>query len=637
MTIKDIAGLAGVSISTVSKIINGKDEHINPATRSRVLEIVKTYNFTPYGMSKKLPGAKTFLIGILVRSLKNTSPILEGVLKAAQAHSYTLLLLESQDDPSLESKHMVSLCQKHVDGLLWEPISEESTLLRKEPESLSIPFLCINSKASLPACTIDYEKLGYLMTHELIERGHTVIAYLQDETSSRSAAFLSGLQKCLYENRIPFSDYLLFKADDSSYMPRILQYGVTAAISFHQATAFTLYKELERYNYNIPQDFSLICLKDMPDFPGVSHKISGIPVPFEAFGNYLGERLIQCCEKTADASVSRFFLSDAHLDHDQSLASPVHLKQKHFLSVGSIHTDLTFNVSTLPQLGSTLPIHKATTTVGGKGANQAMGIAKLGHSVNLIGSLGDDIDASFILNTLEEENVSTKGIQCSKKSPTGKAYIYTKNDGESAVTVLSGANNSLSESDITNNIQLFVNASYCLLSSEIPIATVIAASQCAKDHGAITVLKPSALETLPEDLYQTIDILIPNKEEAAILCPEYETVEKQADYFLSRGISTVIITLGHEGCLLRTCEKMVHYPAQSFKAVDTTGGADAFISALAVYLYEGYTLENAIQIALVAAGFCISRQGVSSALIDKNSLEIYLARMYPQLLTKNMV
>lgn len=71
MTIKEIANLAGVSISTVSKIVNNKAENINIDTRNRVLQIVKEYNYTPYGTVKNVSTAKTFLIGVL---LKHTSP-----------------------------------------------------------------------------------------------------------------------------------------------------------------------------------------------------------------------------------------------------------------------------------------------------------------------------------------------------------------------------------------------------------------------------------------------------------------------------------------------------------------------------------------------------------------------------------
>ena len=118
MTIKDIAKLAGVSISTVSKIINGKDEHINSQTRTRVLQIVKEYNFTPYGTVKNAPGAKKFLLGVLLRSSEKSSLMLSGILQTAQEHGYGILLLDSLGDSSLEAKHITVLCKNQVDGVL---------------------------------------------------------------------------------------------------------------------------------------------------------------------------------------------------------------------------------------------------------------------------------------------------------------------------------------------------------------------------------------------------------------------------------------------------------------------------------------------------------------------------------------
>ena len=103
------------------------------------------------------------------------------------------------------------------------------------------------------------------------------------------------------------------------------------------------------------------------------------------------------------------------------------------------------------------------------------------------------------------------------------------------------------------------------------------------------------------------------------MCPQYGTVEEQADYFFRKGIKAVIITLGHEGCYLKTADSAKYFPAADFISIDTTGGADAFISALASFLIEGYSLEKSIRIATYAAGFCVSRQGVVPALVDHNT------------------
>ena len=110
------------------------------------------------------------------------------------------------------------------------------------------------------------------------------------------------------------------------------------------------------------------------------------------------------------------------------------------------------------------------------------------------------------------------------------------------------------------------------------------------------------------------------------------SVKEQAEYFLGKGMEAVIITLGEEGCYLKTANVSRYFPAADFMSIDATGGADAFISAFASYLSEGFSLEHSIRIATYAAGFCVSRQGVVPALVDRNTLEMHISRLEPELL-----
>ena len=109
-------------------------------------------------------------------------------------------------------------------------------------------------------------------------------------------------------------------------------------------------------------------------------------------------------------------------------------------------------------------------------------------------------------------------------------------------------------------------------------------------------------------------------------------MKEQAEALLECGIETVIITLGERGCYVRTKDWEESFPAAVFTPVDNTGASDAFISALASYLMYGYPLKKAVHIATYAAGFCISREGVVPALIDKSSLESYINQTEPELL-----
>ena len=631
MTITDIARMAGVSASTVPKIINGKDEHINPQTRTRVLEIVKEYNFTPYSTVKNISPTKKFLLGVLLRSAKQSDNMLHGILHAAQNRGYGILLLESYYDLTQETKHITKLCANRVDGIIWEPVSPSSLSSVAILERHNIPY-CVTGNYNFPsAYRIDFHKIGNLLTQKLIDSKHSHIACLLKEENADSDLFLEGYHKCLYDNHLPFSKNNIYYDPGKEFIQEIIKCHYTAVVCNHYELSLSLYEMLDKQHIHIPEDFSLTSI--LPSYtPDVYlPEISGISVPFYDFGVHLCEDLIDTCEKIPNKECSYTVPLPLNLNHKKSIATP-NSPHKNFVIVGSIHQDTTFNVSELPQSGRTLKISSSVSTLGGKGANQAVGIAKLNGNAHLIAAVGNDYDASLVLNMLDEENISTSGICRNKSSKTGKAYIYLENDGESAITILPGANDMLTPENIRKKEGFFKHCRFCLLSNEIPIETVITAAEIAKQNGVETIFKPAALKEFPPHLCENIDIFIPNRREAAELCPQYSSVEQQADFFYHLGIPTVIITLGSKGCYLKTAEHAQFFPAVNLNAIDTTGGADAFISAFATYRSEDYTLEQSIQIATIAAAFCVSRQGVHSALIDKNSLEMYLAKKHPDLL-----
>lgn len=219
-----------------------------------------------------------------------------------------------------------------------------------------------------------------------------------------------------------------------------------------------------------------------------------------------------------------------------------------------------------------------------------------------------------------------------------KAYIQIQDDGESIITLLTGANATLTAQTLRNNRHFFENCAYCLLQTEIAIEAVEEAVLIAKENNVKTILKPAAVSSLSENILKHTDILIPNQSEMALLCNRPASIDTaelshQADIMLQKGVGAVVITLGEFGCFLKTASMEQRFPAAAdFIPMDSTGGSDAFISAFASYLLYGYDLCTAIKIATFAAGFCISRQGVVPALIDQTSLEKYINNVSPDLL-----
>lgn len=630
MTIKEIANLAGVSISTVSKIINNKDQNINPETRSRVLKIVKEYNYTPYSNVKNISTAKNFLIGVLLKEGSQTNLMLNGILHTAQEQGYSILLYDSGNSEELELKHITSLCKNHVDGVIWEPVSEQSEQYERHFAEYNIAVCYINGYSD-HFFSIDFAQMGYVLTRKLLDYKHTRLACLLKEKSQRSALVLEGFKKCLYENQIPYNEKMELYISDQDYFTKIINYEISGIVSSHFASSLMLYEQMERLHYYIPSDLSLVSLKDDVR-EGISFPhISSVKIPYREFGQYVCRDLINKCERR-ERALEHLFAAPYIFDNEDSLEPPPFMRVKKIVVVGSINLDVTFNVDWLPQAGRTTTILNSNTTAGGKGANQAVGAAKLGREVTLIGEIGNDADAAFLFDTLEQENVTTQGVHRDLTAQTGKAYIYIENSGESAVTILSGANGNLSAAGIRKRQYLFENAGYCLLATEIPIETVIEAAKTAKEYGVKNILKPAALKAIPEELLALTDIFIPNRKEAAALCPNGDTVEERAQYFLEKGVGTVIITLGEDGCYLRTADTEKYFPAADFVAIDATGGADAFICALASCLSEGFSLDRSIRIATYAAGFCVSRQGVVPALVDRNTLETHISKVEPGLL-----
>ena len=302
------------------------------------------------------------------------------------------------------------------------------------------------------------------------------------------------------------------------------------------------------------------------------------------------------------------------------------------ISLGSINIDNYMNFKELPHTGKTVTSPTSVTHPGGKCINEAVGMARLGYNVCAIGCVGDDADADMLYEYVKEYLTDISGIKRRKGQKTGQAYIFVQEDGNSMISIMSGANNALTAHDISANEHLFVNSSFCMMQTEVPMDALIKAGELAKKHGVTTVLKPSACSVLPPKLLELTDIIVPNLDELNEICPSSESMEEKADYLIARGIQTVIVTLGADGCYIRSKNLTCSLPAINVVSVDSSGAGDAFICALVAYLLYGYDLLSAAKIANCAAGLSTTRQGTTTALVDRATLETYIQRITPELL-----
>ena len=632
MNIRDIAKLAGVSVSTVSKIVNKKDASISKETRERVLKIVHEYNYTPYSSTINST-TTTGSIGILINSDKYTDNALNGMIEYAQQTGYSPIILNSLGDHKQELRNITSLCTKQVDGIIWDPINESSLKNLKHIETLNIPHVLLGKWKDEASYWVPYEEISYFLTEQLIEKKHKRIACIVREDKSKEH-FINGYKKALFKYNLKFNDSMIINTLDFSINDFIIEKQISGFVSAD------FYKSIELYNLTMqsglkaPNDYSLLSIRNDTDieFTNYQNSLSTVTINKTDFGAHICQALINLITK---AEEPKPFNEKMVLANTKSIGIPAENERSKVLVVGSINMDTYLYSSKLPHNGATNFLSNLSKRPGGKGLNQAIGTAKLGHQVRLIGCIGTDSDSNTMFQELKKNSVDTEGITRSNETETGQAYISVESSGDSMISILPGANSELSPTFIKNKHKLFSNVKYCLVQTEIPIDAVEMTCTLATENAVKTILKPSASKKIPDSLLAKVDYLIPNEEELTSLCPDYKTIEEKVDFLISKGVGNVIVTLGKNGCFLKNSKQGKYFPATNFSAVDSTGASDAFISALSAYLLRDYCLEKAIQIAIYAAGFLVSRDGITTALVDRTTLESYIAKKEPQLLLKD--
>ena len=294
--------------------------------------------------------------------------------------------------------------------------------------------------------------------------------------------------------------------------------------------------------------------------------------------------------------------------------------KKPIIVIGSSNTDMVIRCSRLPRPGETVLGGSFMMNHGGKGANQAVAAAKLGGDTGFIGKVGDDVFGHQTVEMLTSLGIDTRFLGVSATEPSGVALINVdEHTAENSISVASGANGAIRPADIDAAEEVIASASLILMQLEIPIDTVTYAAKMAKRHGVTVVLNPAPApsEPLPEELLENVDIIIPNKTEAEVITgiaidtPQDELRAIRSLH--SKGISTVIFTLGSKGALLCQNGDCEEVPSFKVKAVDTTAAGDTFCGALCVGLSEGKEVRPAMIFANQAAAISVTRKGAQQS------------------------
>jgi ribokinase len=299
--------------------------------------------------------------------------------------------------------------------------------------------------------------------------------------------------------------------------------------------------------------------------------------------------------------------------------------------VGGANTDYLVRGPRLPTAGETVEGEEFTAGVGGKGANQAVGAARLSARTAFIARVGIDARGDEILEKLAAEGVNTEFVVRDSSAPSGVALIMVDAEGQKQILTAPGSNRSLTTKDIEHAAFAISRAGVLLAQLEAPIDVVLAAATIAKRAGAKVVLDPAPPHgKLPDELLKLIDVIRPNSGEAEVLTGirviDRDTARAAAKQLLDRGVGAVAVQAGSEGNLLVWPGGEYLLPLIPVKSIDATGSGDAFCAALAVAMSEGLSLTEAGPFASAAAAHAATKLGAQAGLPRREELLALLAK-----------
>ncbi|MFP3368294.1 ribokinase [Pseudomonas sp. SIMBA_068] len=295
--------------------------------------------------------------------------------------------------------------------------------------------------------------------------------------------------------------------------------------------------------------------------------------------------------------------------------------------VGSLNMDLVARAQRLPRAGETLPGESFFTVPGGKGANQAVAVARLGGSVAMIGNVGDDDYGRQLHRALYVEGIDCQGVSTCPGVSSGVALITVDAASQNCIVIIPGGNGLLTPQSVQRFDALLQAAEVVICQLEVPADTVAWTLTRARELGKQVILNPApATGPLPADWFARIDYLTPNESEAEALTgvavTDQDSARRAGERLLQLGAGKVIITLGAQGALLITAQGHQHYPALVVQPLDTTAAGDTFIGGFAAGLVRGLEEGEAIAFGQRAAALSVTRAGAQPSIP-------YLAELTP--------
>jgi ribokinase len=299
--------------------------------------------------------------------------------------------------------------------------------------------------------------------------------------------------------------------------------------------------------------------------------------------------------------------------------------KKKIVVIGSSNTDMVIKASRLPVPGETVIGNEFMMNPGGKGANQAVAIARMGGNVSFITKTGNDLFGRQSVELYNSENIKTDFIFSDQDKPSGVAMISVDAFGENCILVAPGANASLGIRDIEKARNEIENADILLMQLEIPMEVVEYAADIAYASDVKVVLNPAPAQTLSDNLLKCLYLIAPNNTEAEMLSgikvKDWASARRAADKISDKGVRIVVVTLGALGALVKENGSYFEVLSEKVEAVDTTAAGDTFCGSLCVGISEGKSIVEAVKIACRASAITVTRMGAQAAIPYRHEVQ----------------
>ena len=296
--------------------------------------------------------------------------------------------------------------------------------------------------------------------------------------------------------------------------------------------------------------------------------------------------------------------------------------------IGSLNIDLTIRVKNFPRAGETLFGHDFQTGYGGKGANQAYAVARMGGQAVMIGSVGDDDFGSTLLANMRNVGADVSHIFRRARTPSGVALITLNAEGQNHIVVATGANATLSAADVTGLADVLRASKAVVSELETSLPATTTALRIAREADVLTVLNPAPYSPIPDELLTLCDFVIPNESEASNLTGievrDVDTARLASQKLKAKGARNALITLGAQGVWVDSAGFVGLVPAYLVKPVDTVAAGDVFIGAFVTRLCEGADVFSAAQFGCAASAIAVTRPGAQPSIPARDDVGAFM-------------